>query len=274
MDERTPGRGVSITSSGDTVWTFTLEGKGLPSEGEFYVRMPVKSVYVPKIKDGVCIYHAVNGTTSLADHLLRPNSDSTHVDAITALLESGTAVGASSKPLTWDVQQRFLSFVKTAGHCIWRRSVIESLFSASELQSFQKLIGAADEETLAPGLGRFIVESDDVVGLLLPCGSGFSSASMVFRLSEELLSFKIAGRKVDQSLLNSSARMLKLLAPEIACELSVDLIKANLVAHMHRAKNDHVLSQNEGSALVQWADLFLRELTSIYLKEVNNVTCD
>lgn len=54
MDERTPGRGVSITSSGDTVWTFTLEGKGLPSEDEFYVRMPVKSVYVPKIKDGVC----------------------------------------------------------------------------------------------------------------------------------------------------------------------------------------------------------------------------
>lgn len=115
MDERTPGRGVSITSSGDTVWTFTLEGKGLPSEDEFYVRMPVKSVYVPKIKDGVCIYHAVNGTTSLADHLLRPNSDSTHVDAITALLESGTAVGASSKPLTWTYNNGFCRSSKQRG---------------------------------------------------------------------------------------------------------------------------------------------------------------
>lgn len=264
MVHTAPARSVSRSRNGKSVWTFTLEGSGAVSQNDLKLGDPIKVAYTPSIDSGICSYDSVDGEYSLADLLLQTSDRSDCVDTISSVLLSKTYCTNTHSNLTCDVEERVKAFINDAQSCKWRRRVLKLLFSESPMDVIGQSFGFAEPYTVAPGLGRFIVGSNRRIGLLLPCGSGFSEGAMVFRLCEELISFKIAGAAVDPYILDTCSSRLKTTIAASENETVYTLMKANLIAHMDRASGKVALSNHEGTALVKWAIVFTHELYSMY----------
>lgn len=193
MRNLTPRRTVSVTKKGNSFWTYTCEGKGLMQIDAVSFSFPITSVYLPTVFDGYCQYQNVGGMHSIADAIISPDRFGDHTDILVSLLHTELCVDGCYGNMTADDQSRFLSFSYSSKKCLWRRQILIKLFQEVDVESLLTRFGRVQNGTVAPGLGRFVVQQESTLGILLPCGTGWTNESLIFRLCEELISLAIVG---------------------------------------------------------------------------------